>query len=311
MTPNPLIRVAVGVVQDSNGQLLITERPRHAHLGGLWEFPGGKLEADESVQQALARELLEEVGITVQTAEPLITVRHDYGDRNVELDVWLVTAFTGTAQPLEGQAMRWVRPQQLGDFAFPAANRAIVKAVQLPKHYAIVESDNADTVLAQCQHLLESGITLLQLRLKQLPPQALAGLWQPLQQLFEHHPITVLINSDLPAAPFQAAGLHLSSRQLALCTQRPAHHAWVAASCHTLAELQHAEALGLDFAVLGPVHPTASHPNATTLGWDGLQALLDQVNLPVYALGGLQPSDTAIARQHGAQGIAGISAFTA
>lgn len=263
MTAERLIRVAVGVVHNSSGQLLITERPRHAHLGGLWEFPGGKLEAGESVLQALRRELKEEVGIDAQSAEPLITVRHDYGDRYVELDVWQVTAFSGTAQPCEGQAMRWVSPQQLNDFAFPAANQAIIKAVQLPAHYAIIDGSTPDAVLAHCQQVLDSGIGMLQLRLKQLPDASRLSTWHALRSVCRDRPVKVLLNSDWALMHHATAdGIHFSSQQLALCQQRHANCQWVAASCHTLAELQRAEALGLDFAVLGPVQATTSHPNA-------------------------------------------------
>ena len=98
----------------------------------MWEFPGGKVESGEPVQIALSRELDEELGIQVNGARPLIRISHHYPDKSVLLDVWWVDAFTGEAHGREGQPVRWVRPKQLNEYEFPAANRPIVTAAQLP-----------------------------------------------------------------------------------------------------------------------------------------------------------------------------------
>ena len=120
------VHVAVGIVADSTGAILIARRPDHAHQGGLWEFPGGKVEADETVATALQRELHEELGITVQAAEPWLQVRHAYPDKTVLLDVWQVTAWRGEPHGREGQPLRWTSPLELADFAFPAADEPII-----------------------------------------------------------------------------------------------------------------------------------------------------------------------------------------
>jgi 8-oxo-dGTP diphosphatase len=303
------LHVAVGVIRGGDGSILITERAKHAHQGGLWEFPGGKVEAGESVTDALRRELLEEIGIGVEAATPLIKIRHDYGDRHVLLDVWHVTAFSGEARPREGQAMRWVRPDRLIDFNFPAANLPIIKAVQLPDCYAILEGRCVEEVINNCQRILRGGICLVQLRVKSLPVTDLERVAAEVSRLCRRQGVTLLANSDLPFFAFQSDGIHLSSRALLACDRRPDGYALVAASCHNLAELRHAEKLGIDFGVLAPVQATATHPDATPLGWEGLSALLDQVNLPVFALGGLGLEDMGKAINAGAQGLAGISAF--
>jgi len=303
------LHVAVGVIRGGDGSILITERAKHAHQGGLWEFPGGKVEAGESVQDALRRELLEEIGIGVEAATPLIKIRHDYGDRHVLLDVWNVTAFSGDAKPCEGQAMRWVTPDNLVDFNFPAANQPIIKAAQLPNCYAILEGHCAEEVLNNCQRILLRGIRLMQLRVKSLPANDLEPVAAEVLRICRRQGVTLLVNSDLPLLAFQSDGIHLSSRALLACSKRPGGHVWVAASCHNLAELRHAEKLGVDFAVLAPVQATATHPEAPPLGWEGLSALLEKVNLPVFALGGLDFDDMDRAFHAGAQGLAGISAF--
>ncbi|AMK76318.1 MULTISPECIES: Nudix family hydrolase [Methylomonas] len=303
------LHVAVGVIRDGDGRILITQRAKHAHQGGLWEFPGGKLEADEPVQQALARELAEEVGIQVQTATPLIKINHDYGDRHVLLDVWSVTAFSGQASGCEGQAMRWVNVEQLQEFSFPAANVPIIAAAQIPHYYAILEGRSADDALNNCNKILASGAKLLQFRVKSLPIADLQNVFEQVSQLCRQQQVSLLVNADLPVDTANAQGLHLSSRALLTCNERPNGYRWVAASCHNLDELRYAEALGLDFAVLAPVQATASHPDAAPLGWQTLTELLEHINLPVFALGGLGRQDLDRALAAGAQGIAGISAF--
>ena len=129
MGDRAVIHVAVGIVIDAAGAVLIARRPDHVHQGGLWEFPGGKVEAGESVAAALRRELHEELGIAVQTAEPWMHVRHAYADKTVLLDVWRVQSYDGEAQGREGQALAWVMPAALADWSFPAADRAIIDAL--------------------------------------------------------------------------------------------------------------------------------------------------------------------------------------
>lgn len=129
--PSQLIHVAVGVITDTQQNILIALRPDHADQGGLWEFPGGKLESTETVEQALQRELFEELGIQSVGMRPLIQVKHDYSDKTVLLDVWWVDRFKGEAQGKEGQPIRWVSAEQLAGYRFPEANEPIVKAIQL------------------------------------------------------------------------------------------------------------------------------------------------------------------------------------
>lgn len=122
-----VVHVAVGVVQNDKNEYLISRRAAHQHQGNLWEFPGGKVEPDETVQDALARELLEEVNIHVEDLAPLTVVEHAYSDKRVRLDVWKVTAFSGQVNGNEGQECRWVPSHQLEAYPFPEANEAILR----------------------------------------------------------------------------------------------------------------------------------------------------------------------------------------
>ena len=121
------VRVAVGVICQGR-QLLLSKRRQDAHQGGLWEFPGGKIESGETAGTALHRELQEELGIQVQCSEPLLEVRHDYADRQVSLEARWVSQFSGQVVAREGQPLRWVSATQLCEIDFPAANRPIVAA---------------------------------------------------------------------------------------------------------------------------------------------------------------------------------------
>lgn len=122
--------VAVGVIYDPKQGYFICRRATHQHQGGKWEFPGGKVEQTETVQQALARELQEEIGINVKAAQPLLVIEHSYSDKAVKLDVWFVTEYTGTAQSLEGLENRWVQLDELEQFNFPEANRPIIDVLR-------------------------------------------------------------------------------------------------------------------------------------------------------------------------------------
>lgn len=309
MANKPPLHVAVGVVRDCSGKILIAKRPEHLHQGGLWEFPGGKVESGETVLQALRRELREEVGIEILTAKPLIKIDYRYPDRHVVLDVWHSREFDGEASSCEGQALQWVAPRRLWDFQFPAANRPIICAALLPDRYAILEGRNVDEVMDNLERILSNGVELLQIRLKSLPSAELETVYRAAVTRCRQSRVEILLNSDLDLPVTEADGVHLSSRALLACQSRPQARRWVGASCHNLDELQHAERIGADFAVLAPVLPTATHPEAVQLGWDGMAVLVEQVNLPVYGLGGLGLRDLPQAIAVGAQGIAGISAF--
>jgi 8-oxo-dGTP diphosphatase len=310
MSQTQPLHVAVGVIRDGDGRILLTQRAKHAHQGGLWEFPGGKREADETIFEALQRELHEEVGIEVQAAKPLIKIHHHYPDLQVLLDVWQVTHFSGLATACEGQAMCWVEPQQLHDFSFPAANRPIIAAAQLPDRYAILEGKSINEVLRNFNQIIEHKVSLLQLRIKSLPLTDIPAVYQSVYTTCQQRNILLLINSDLPIAGSAIAdGLHLSSRALMAAKVRPSDQTWVAASCHNLEELKHAEIIGVDFVVLAPIFQTQTHPQTQALGMEKMTQLIEQINLPVFALGGLSLHDIESVNYAGGQGVAGISAF--
>ena len=312
-----LLQVAVGVVKNTEGQVLISLRDKSLHQGGLWEFPGGKIESGESAEQALARELKEELGITVKAATPLITVKHQYPDLSVQLNVFLVEHFSGDAKSCEGQPFKWINPAELSNHAFPAANQPIIAAAQLPPYYAILDDADESLLWVNLRKILSRGIKLIQLRLKTLSPETIEKFIEQAYPLCKQQGALLLKNSAIKnAEDFAVDGIHLTSRHLMSLTRRPAFQPgtsdqahWVAASCHNLQELQHAQKIGVDFVVLAPVLATKTHPETEPLGWEQFAKLVSHVNLPVYALGGLSESGLDRARQSGAQGIGAIRAF--
>ena len=123
-----IVHVAVGVIKKNNA-IFICKRADEQHQGGLWEFPGGKVEAGESVFAALKRELIEEVGLTIHSSSQLMVIEHDYGDKCVKLDVHVVSNFSGEAHGAEGQPSEWVVISELGNYDFPEANADIMEKI--------------------------------------------------------------------------------------------------------------------------------------------------------------------------------------
>ncbi|MDD2769117.1 MAG: Nudix family hydrolase [Methylococcus sp.] len=307
------INVAAGVIEDAAGRILVAQRPPDADQGGCWEFPGGKIEPGETSFEALRRELAEELGITVDGAEPMMVVRHDYPQRRVILDIWRVRDFSGEARGCLGQPVRWVSPAELPELKFPAANRYIVSAARLPVHYPIVDHAAGDlaAMRSQLQRLAADGFSLIQLRAKSLAPAAYREFAKECVDYCAGRDVQLVLNAEPElAVKLGAAGVHLNGTRLKRLSSRPlGTRFWVAASCHGTDELEKAESLALDFAVLGPVLPTFSHPEAASLGWEGLSECLKALNLPVFALGGLRMDHLARARDAGAWGVSGIRGF--
>ena len=310
MTNNP-IHVAVAVLQDAAGKVLVSKRLAHAHQGGMWEFPGGKLEPGESVSQALKREINEELGLIVKNHSPLIRITHHYSDRIVLLDVHRVTQFTGHAEGREGQLLQWLPLHQLIDFPLLPADLPIVTALNLPDCYMITGADPLDKslFLSRLEASLIKGVRLVQLRAKLLSQSEFCLLAEAALKLCRKYEARLLLNA-VPGLVenLDADGTHLTSQQLSHFKERPlGRNRLIGASCHNANDLIKATELGLDFAVLSPVLPTASHPAAQPLGWQQFKELADEAGLPVYALGGMQQDMIEKAQAYGAQGIAGIS----
>jgi len=307
--PVRVMHVAAGVIRDGDGRVLIARRGDNLHQGGLWEFPGGKLEQGESVEHALERELLEELGIRPRGSSPLIRIPWRYPDRRVVLHARRVTAFEGEPRGLHSQPLRWVAVDDLHRFDFPAANRPIVTAAGLPDLYLVTPEPGGDHegFLRRLERVISGGIRLVQLRAHGLGEAAYAELAGRVVDLAVRHSARLMLNRDPALAERLGVGVHLTARRLAELRGRPLASALpVAASCHQPEDLHQAVRCGVDFVVLGPVTATASHPHARPLGLERFAEWVRDVPLPVYALGGMQRGDLPAVRDAGGQGVAAI-----
>ncbi|MCZ6560968.1 MAG: Nudix family hydrolase [Gammaproteobacteria bacterium] len=316
-----MIRVAVGVLQRDDGRTLLMQRLPGTFREGQWECPGGKIEAGEDSLQALVRELHEELGIKVGNARPRITLRHAYPEKTVLLEVWQVTQFTGQPHNLEGHQLRWVTPAELRRSETLDADRPIITSLELPDTYVITPTLATDDAsesaqwLKQLELTLDQGVSLLQLRCPGWSPANFARLAKTVARYCDASGTKLLLNGDPEqvlslSEKLGAAGCHFPVRYLDRLTgmQRP-DGLLIGASCHSAAELAAAASADVDFCVLGPVLPTASHRQRSALNWPGFEDAVKKANLPVFALGGLAAGDLETAWQRGAQGVAGISGF--
>lgn len=311
-----IIDAAVAVLQRPDGLVLLAQRPADKAWAGWWEFPGGKIEAGETAEQALCRELKEELGVQALQYYRWLTRVHDYPEKTVRLHFFKVMQWQGEPQSLENQLWAWQQPAQLSVSPLLPANAAIIQALQLPAYYAIsnIAEMGQAAFLKALEKALQQGLQLLQVREKQLNLSQLSALLKQLQALCQGYPVKLVVNSGLAIAPSQllplasdmGCGVHLTSQHLMQAEYLPdaPRSQLCGASCHNAEQLAQAYRLGLDYALLSPVKATLSHTDASPLGWQQFSQLIQHTPIPIYALGGLQAQDISAAWQAGAHGIA-------
>ncbi len=303
-----MVEVAVAVLERPDGSVLLARRPAGKVYAGFWEFPGGKVEPGETVRDALQREIQEELCIEVSEASPWITRVFTYPHATVQLHFFRIRAWQGEPRAIEHEGLAWQLPAQVDVEPMLPANGPVLSALALPLEYAISQAGavGIERFLDSLGASLEDGLRLIQIREPGMARDSLERLSGQVIALAHEAGARVLVNSDFDLARRVGAdGVHLTARQLAVLTRRPDFDL-VGASCHGAEELRAAERLGADFAVLGPVMPTPTHPGANTLGWDRFGEAAAGCAIPVYALGGMTRGDLRTAWSRGAHGIAMI-----
>jgi 8-oxo-dGTP diphosphatase len=295
-----VIEVAAAVMQRADGRFLLAQRPPGKVYAGYWEFPGGKIEAGEPPERALARELHEELGIDAERMYPWITREYVYPHGHVRLNFFRVLAWRGEPQPREDQAIAW---QGLGAPTVSPmlpANAPVLASLALPHEYAITDAGDRGTahMLAALERRLEQGLKLVQVREPGLDSGPREAFTTQVLGLAHRYGCKVLTKEPTPGAD----GVHYTAAQLMRLAQRPAA-GLAAASCHTRIELERAMALALDLAVLGPV---LEKRGAEPLGWERFAEIARRASIPVYAIGGLTPAHLEDAWRAGAHGVAMI-----
>lgn len=303
-----LVDVAAGVLLRPDGCYLLGQRAQDTVYAGYWEFPGGKVEPGETPAQALCRELDEELGIHVTHLRPWLRREHVYEHAHVRLHFFEVAAWEGELDDRVHSALAWVQPDGPSRAPMLPANGPILKALRLPRSMGITHASvlGVEGQLAALEQALACELRFVQLREAELEPAERARFAREAQVRVRAHHGLMLINADVVLArELGADGVHLPARMLMSVQSRPDFE-WVGASCHTRDELERAAKLGLDYALLGPVQSTLTHPGQPALGWPAFARLVEGLPMPVLALGGLSAADMMRARDAGAHGIAAI-----
>lgn len=309
------IDVAVGVLIRGDDRFLLAQRPDGKPMSGYWEFPGGKLEAGESVFDALVREFDEELGVHITGAHPWTQRVVVYPHATVRLHFWRSfgrdNEWNGDPVSREGQAFRWEHIDHLTTDPWLQGAMPVKRWMQLPEIYAISHAAAmgiAEFLARLDQRLASGAITMLQLREPELDASSFESLFDEVRARCVSHGARLIVNSTHPHAFWSRAdGVHMTARDLMRLDARP-DVAWCIASCHDDDQLERAGALGIDAAVLGPVADTASHPGSEVLGWDRFATIASKTQIPVYAIGGLRFDDSTRALTAGAHGLAMIRA---
>lgn len=295
------LNVAIAIVLQ-HGKVLVGFREAIQHQGNKYEFPGGKVEAGESPIEACRREVFEEVGVGLQDWHHFDFIQHEYEDVIVNLHVFHAILPVELNNEIQ-KPWCWYSRAELSELNFPKANQRLIQRLVWPNAIKISSNLNA---LTECSHEqlfywrndLDEAAQL----------ELLADISvQELNQVIVNTQLYAKLNSIQQA---NVAAIHLKQQQLLnmhaedlILGQR------YVASCHDEVSLQHAQRIGCDAVLLSPVHTTATHPEATPLGWPRFAQLSAVMHIPVFALGGITPADLIQAKQHGAYGVAGQRFF--
>ena len=303
--------IVIGVITNSENEVLVSKRSLGTHLAGKLEFPGGKREVDETPQQALVRELNEELGIKVKRTSKLIQIYYTYLDRKVFLDVYKIADYSNKISANEGQELSWLNTFGLKFSDFPRANFGIIRALQLPRCIAVTPNagNSESEFLLKFEELAKKKeIEIIQLRAHELVSTHYIKLAKTCLDICLNHNVKLILNRDAKSVlEVQAHGLHVTSKRLLELKRRPlGNEFFVGGSCHNKQEIKHSAALGLDYIFLGPVFEKSSNKTISLLGLKSFSSLIKSSVIPVYAIGGLRISDIEMIVKHGGQGIAAI-----
>jgi 8-oxo-dGTP diphosphatase len=288
-----VIDVAAAVILRPDGSFLMARRPPGKLYAGYWEFPGGKIESGEAPAAAIARELKEELGIDIGAACPWITRVFEYPHGIVHLRFFRIFDWQGEPHPREGQDIGWQTLDKLVSGPMLPANAPVLASLALPWEYAVTNASavGEEKMLAQVERRMRDGLKLVQVR----EPAGAERFVGQVIALARRYGAKVMTKTPHAGAD----GVHFTAAQLMTLRERP-QQGLAAASCHTREELEYAMRLGLDFAVLGSVK------DKSAIGWQRFAEIAAWSAIPVYAIGGMQPGDLALARRAGAHGLAMI-----
>ena len=291
------IHVAIALLFYQN-QVLVGWREAKQHQGNKYEFPGGKVEQGELPVEACRREVIEEVGVDIERWHASDFISHEYEDLIVNLHI-----FHASVQPTQlaeiKQPWRWYSREELGQLNFPKANQSMIQKLQWPQRIKIAEDLDILSSLDTDQ--------MLYWRVEATPERIMQLQQYPVDQLSK-----LIINQQLWSQLNELQQqtirtIHLKQIQLMDLKQGELKSGYrYLAACHDLTALMHAEQIGCEAALLSPVLATATHPETPALGWEQFKQMAEQVQIPVFALGGMKTEELDYAKSQHAYGIAGI-----
>ncbi|MEG2919588.1 MAG: thiamine phosphate synthase [Acinetobacter sp.] len=293
----PTIHVAIAILLHQ-GKVLVGWREANQHQGNKHEFPGGKVEEGETPLAACRREIYEEVGVGLQDWHTFDVIRHEYDDVIVNLHLFHAIVPTALLNEIQ-QPWAWYSRDELLSLNFPKANQAMIQRLYWAHQIKISDQLDGLTQLHQDQ-LMYWRVEGTQAQIVELAALSV----EQLSQLIINIDIYTKLNTIQQQ---MVSAIHLKQSQLMSLKHGDLSigKRYIAA-CHDLAAMQQAQRIGCDAIVLSPVLATATHPETPALGWEQFKTLASQVEIPVFALGGMQASDLGLAQEQGAYGIAGI-----
>lgn len=305
----PVVNIAIALILSKN-KILVGWRNSTQHQGNKYEFPGGKVEQGESAVEACRREVMEEVCVDISQWHAKTIIQHEYEDICVNLHFF--QGFISDKQ-LKAAKQPWTlyKRTELADLNFPKANQRIISQLIWPKYIKISAELNPLHEFDREKFLYFRP----QLNMSNPSNQTLERSIAQIESFSAEHLNQLIINIDLWSklnadTQMLVTKVHLRHDQLLSMTSNSliSTHCFIA-SCHDFETLQHAQHIGCDAVFLSPIQDTWTHPNAAVLGWEGFRELAQQLDIPVFALGGLNPMDLELAINHGAYGVAGIRHF--
>jgi 8-oxo-dGTP diphosphatase len=304
------IKAVVGLIKSSDDRFLISKRRQGKFMSGYWELPGGKINTSETAENAIKRELKEELGIKVIVLHFVRSITHKYPDRNVDLSYFLIDSFEGSPFGAENQHIDWASITSLGAYRLLPSVKEVIYSLTLPSMYWITPSIGhySDEWVNEFDNKLAQGIKLIQLRAKNMLDERFI---KSLYIKCNNNNARLLLNTiNKTYEENYADGWHITTQEMLSMGTRPCgSEKIIGASTHNLTEALKAVELNIDFIVISPVQATKTHPEAHPLGWQAAKDVVDKVNTPVYFLGGMGVKDLEKTIKFGAQGIAGVSAF--
>lgn len=297
------VKVVAGLIRRRDGKILICLRPDHLDQGGLWEFPGGKREKGEGRFDALRRELQEELGIDIKFALPLLRLIHKYPTKTVDLDIWEISQWHGSATGREGQQIEWVTSSDLNRYEFPAANKAIISAARLPRVISMMPdvANIGTTFLSQLEGWLIAGIRCFIFVNQHLMSNVDKRILIQIGRLLGKFDAKIINDQRLEIAASDSDSDARSLRKNLTCHLDCDN--FLGHFCRTSADLDQAAHMGAELVLIGPVGSANSGIGNTAIGWSEAKQMVAKTVIPAFAFGGLQSQDVSRAITAGCQGI--------